>query len=82
MKLLVGGFLFFSLGLLSLPAQVPSDAASDVGRMESVLKEAGELQATEPQSVAEKLAPLLTELRQLREGGTLKPDTSRIFNEG
>jgi hypothetical protein len=81
MKILIGKILFFSLALSQLHAQATSDAANDVENMKLVLKEAGELQSTEPVSAAEKLAPLLATLRQLRESGALKPDVSKVFKD-
>jgi hypothetical protein len=59
----------------------PDAPSQDLAKWEQVLKEAGELQAAQPQAVAEKLAPLLTELRQLREGGALTPEASRILQD-
>ena len=81
MRLFIGTVLFFTLALSSIFAQAPSQTTYDAATMEQVLKEAGELQSTAPQSVAEKLAPLLTELRQSRQSGTLGGDASRILKD-
>jgi len=62
-------------------AQEAPPAASDPAKMEQTLKEAGDLQSTQPQGVAEKLTPLLTELRQLRQKSALTAATSRIYQE-
>lgn len=81
MKPFISAVLFFTLALSSIFAQTPSPTPYDAATMEQVLKEAGELQSTAPQSVAEKLAPLLTELRQSRQGGTLGGDASRMLKD-
>jgi hypothetical protein len=81
MRLFIGNVLFFALTLSSIFAQAPSQTAYDATTMDLALKEAGELQSVAPQSVAEKLAPLLTELRQSRQSGTLGGDASRILKD-
>ena len=81
MKVFIGTVLFFTLALPSIFAQAPSQTTYDAATMELILKEAGDLQSTEPQSVDEKLAPLLSELRQARESGTLAGDASRILKD-
>jgi len=60
-------------------AQVPE--TQDLARMEQALKEANELQATQPQAVPEKLAPLLAELRQLQQKGSMTAAQHRIFQD-
>lgn len=62
-------------------AQEAAPAVFDFAKMEQVLKEAMELQSTQPQAVVEKLNPLMVELRQLRQKGTLKADTSKIYQD-
>lgn len=81
MRLFIGTILFIALALSSISAQAPSQTAYDAAAMDLVLKEAGELQSTAPQSVTEKLAPLLTELRQSRQSGTLGGGASRILKD-
>lgn len=81
MRLPIGSILFLSLAVPSILAQVSSESAFDAARIEQVLKEAGELQSTEPQSVAERLAPVLNQLRQIRDSGRLQQDTSRILKD-
>ena len=49
--------------------------------MQTLLKEADDLQNTRMQDVLDKLAPLLSELRQLQETGSLTPETSKIFQD-
>jgi hypothetical protein len=78
---LIIGILIAILAPSALSAQVPAPAAQDIGKMEQVLKEAGELQSSQPQAVAEKLAPLLAELRPLRQSGTLAQDGARILQD-
>ena len=73
--------LFFAITLAPIFAQTPSQTAFDAAAADLILKEAGELQSTKPQSVGEKLAPLLTELRQSRQNGTLEGDALRILRE-
>jgi hypothetical protein len=62
-------------------AQEAAPPIFDLAKMEQVFKEAGELQSTQPQAVAEKLNPLFTELRQMRQKGTLKADGIRIYQD-
>ncbi len=81
MRRFIGTILFLALALSSIFAQTPSQTTYDAAAMESVLKEAGELQSSKPQSVAEKLAPLLTELRQARQTGTIGSDAVRVLRE-
>ncbi|MBN1567435.1 MAG: PEGA domain-containing protein [Acidobacteria bacterium] len=81
MRPIIGAFSFFFLVLSQSIAQIPSQTAFDAAAADLILKEAGELQSTQPQSVGEKLAPLLTELRQARQGGTLGEDASRILRD-
>jgi hypothetical protein len=81
MRPLIGSVLFFTLALSSIFAQTSSQTTYDAASMDQALKEAGELQSTEPQSVAEKLAPLMMELRQSRQNGTLGGDASRILKD-
>jgi hypothetical protein len=78
---LIIGILITILVPSALSAQAPDAAAQDIGKMEQVLKEAGELQSSRPQAVAEKLAPLLAELRQLRQNGALAQDGARILGD-
>lgn len=49
--------------------------------MAQTLREATDLQSAQPQAVAQKLDPLLAELRQLRESGTLTQAASRIYQD-
>jgi len=66
------------LGFLATPGIAP---AQDLPKMEQLLKEAAELQAARPQGVAEKLAPMLAELRELRQGGKLTPEASKLLQD-
>jgi len=74
MRILIGSILFLCMNSLPLSAQETSGAGDNIENWKSVLTEAVELQATEPSSVAEKLASLLSELLRLREEGTLQPE--------
>jgi hypothetical protein len=62
-------------------AQEAAPPVFDLARMEQILKEAGELQSAQPQAVAEKLNPLLSELRQLRQKSALKADTLKMYQD-
>lgn len=66
---------------LGQPAQQAAPVAQDPARMEQILKEAAELQSARPQAVAERLAPLLTELRPRRSDGTLGLEGARILQD-
>lgn len=81
MRRIIRGILILTLTLSLLCAQESPQAPVKAADMESVLKEAVELQSKEPQAVAEKLAPMLAELRQLRQNGTLGADTARILHD-
>lgn len=81
MRHCIGTVLLFTLALSSVIAQDTSPKIYDAATMDLVLKEAGELQSTAPQSVSEKLAPILAELRQSRQSGTLGEETSRILKD-
>ena len=80
-SLLIGSILTAVLAAASLCAQVPAPATQDLDRMGQILKEAADLQSTQPQAVADKLGPLLAELRQLRQSGTLSPEASKILQD-
>jgi hypothetical protein len=62
-------------------AQEAAPPVFDPAKMEQAFKEAGELQSTQPQAVAEKLNPMLVELRQLRQKGTLKADAIKMYQD-
>jgi hypothetical protein len=62
-------------------AQETAPLAGDPAKMEQVLKEAGDLQSAQPQAVAEKLNPLFSELRQLRQKGALIAETAKIYED-
>ncbi len=81
MKIFIGGVFLIIFALPLLSAQEPAQAEYDAVRMETVLKEAVDLQSAEPQSVPEKLNPLLVELRELRRNGTLGEDGIRILKD-
>ena len=70
--------LIASLFVGSAFAQTTPPVAPDLPKMEQALKEAGDLQSTQPGAVAEKLTPVLTDLRQLRQKGTLTLQTIKI----
>lgn len=86
-SLLLTGCLIALLCAGVLYAQAPAPGAAqaaetqDLARMEQALKEAHELQATQPQAVPEKLAPLLAELRQLQQNGSVTAAQHRIFQD-
>jgi hypothetical protein len=81
MKSFIGSILFLIVALPSLFGQDSLPAAYDVEKMTQILKKAGDLQSTEPQSVAQTLAPLLEESRRLRQNGMLTADASRILKD-
>lgn len=60
---------------------IPCLAAQEPAKWDQVLKEAGELQVSQPQAVAEKLAPLLADLRAARQKGALGPDAAKILQD-
>jgi hypothetical protein len=62
-------------------AQEAAPPVFDLANAEQVLKEAGDLQSSQPEAVAEKLNPLLAELRQLRQKGALKAETSKTYQD-
>jgi hypothetical protein len=62
-------------------AQEAAPPVFDLAKMEQVLKDAGELQSAQPEAVAEKLNPLLAELRRLRQKGALQAETSKAYQE-
>jgi hypothetical protein len=77
-------YSFVLASLLCLETGLAQEAAPpvfDLAKMEQVLKEAGELQSAQPQAVAEKLNPLLAELRQLRQKSALKAETSKGYQD-
>lgn len=73
--------LIASLFVGSAFAQTTPPVAPDLPKMEQALKEAGDLQSTQPGAVAEKLTPVLTDLRQLRQKGTLTLQTIKIYQD-
>jgi tetratricopeptide (TPR) repeat protein len=70
--------IFWMAGLL---LQAAPQEVLDPAKMEQLLKEAADLQSSQPQAVAEKLAPLLSALRQQRQDGKLAADTARILQD-
>jgi tetratricopeptide (TPR) repeat protein len=81
MKIFIGSISLILLAMPLLSAQNPAQEGYDPVQMETVLKEAEELQSTEPQSVAEKLDPLLSELRGLHLNAKLGEAGSRILKD-
>lgn len=77
----VAGILIPILIVSGLCAQVAEPVVQDPAKWGQVLKEAGELQSAQPQEVAGKLAPLLAELRPLRQSGTLTQEAARILQD-
>ncbi len=59
-------------------AAAPS-TPQDPSKLEQILKEASDLESAQPQGVAEKLAPALAELRQMRQAGSLTQATLTIY---
>ena len=76
-SLVLASILCLEIGL----AQEAAPPVFDLAKMEQVLKEAGELQSTQPQAVAEKLTPMFVELRQMRQKGTIKADAIKLYQD-
>jgi hypothetical protein len=61
------------------PFPSPAQEAQEVSRLEQAVKEAAEMQSTQPGVVAEKLAPVLGEMRQRQQKGNMTPAIRKIF---